>query len=528
MSQRQNTRRGRFLNFAQTNCQVSSPCCVFCRQRVHRTAIAVQDGTFFWDDSQGHTALDSVQLEIPKGSLTMVVGETGCGKSALMAALIGELHPGHAAQQQARLGVWGSIAYCSQVAWIMNATVRDNILFGSEYDSDWYSLVIDACALAADLESLPAGDQTEIGAKGINLSGGQKQRIALARAVYQRTDIVLLDDTLSAVDVHVGNHIFNKCIRRIIKDRTVVFATHSIQFLQHADNIVVLEHGRLTAQGTYKELSQKGLNFHKFAESAAAAERESSTDSAGRGNNSSTGAGIGGRSRGNSSAGAPVVSVESPEKASRTKSKKKKKKASEEVKDQEDHDDVKDTEEADEVNGQGAAGLLAHLDDMHDDDDEEHSVSRSSTTVSAVGDVKIDDDDDDSKVSSPNSLTALRIDSTGNGKVNGSDKSKDGKGGKDKDGSLTTEEGRAVGAVEWKVYKAYMEACGGWRVAIGCLISFVLRAACNIASNVWLALWAAESHHDSGEAGQAAPDNENVDNGFYLGIFSVFNFGELV
>merc|ERR1712129_226269 len=98
--------------------------------------------------------------------------------------------------------VEGRVAYVAQQAWIQNMTVRDNILFGSEYNAAKYQQVVEACALLSDLEILPAGDQTEIGENGVNLSGGQKQRVGLARAAYQGADIILLDDPLSAVDAH--------------------------------------------------------------------------------------------------------------------------------------------------------------------------------------------------------------------------------------------------------------------------------------------------------------------------------------
>lgn len=132
----------------------------------------------------------------------------GSGKSSLLSSLIGETMK----QPGGRVNIHGRVAYAPQIAWIQNTTVRENILFGREYDETLYARVIEACSLNLDLEQLPAGDLTEIGEKGINLSGGQKQRISLARCVYADADIYLLDDTLSAVDSNVANHIFNSVI----------------------------------------------------------------------------------------------------------------------------------------------------------------------------------------------------------------------------------------------------------------------------------------------------------------------------
>ncbi len=113
---------------------------------------------------------------------------------------------------EGKLNIQGSIAYVPQQAWIQNATLKYNVIFGQKPDQDVYDMVVDACALKPDFDILMNGDMTEIGEKGINLSGGQKQRVSLARAVFSNRDIYLLDDPLSAVDSHVGKHIFDKVI----------------------------------------------------------------------------------------------------------------------------------------------------------------------------------------------------------------------------------------------------------------------------------------------------------------------------
>lgn len=160
----------------------------------------------------------------------------------------------------------GNVAYVPQQAWIRNCSLRDNILFGLPFDSKKYKQVIHACALKADIDILSAGDQTEIGEKGINLSGGQKQRISLARAVYSNAYVFLLDDPLSAVDSHVGKHIFEEVIgpNGLLKNKTKILVTHGIVFLPQTDNIFVMKNGEISESGTYKELLDKKGAFSDF------------------------------------------------------------------------------------------------------------------------------------------------------------------------------------------------------------------------------------------------------------------------
>uniref|UniRef100_A0A8B9G564 Canalicular multispecific organic anion transporter 1 n=1 Tax=Amazona collaria TaxID=241587 RepID=A0A8B9G564_9PSIT len=167
------------------------------------------------------------------------------------------------------LSFQGSLAYVPQQAWIQNATLKDNILFGSELDEARYQQVIKACALLPDLELLPAGDQTEIGEKGINLSGGQKQRVSLARAVYSNADIYVLDDPLSAVDAHVGKYLFEHVLgpKGLLQNKTRILVTHSISFLPLVDNIVVMGAGAVSEQGSYGTLLANRGAFAQFLNS---------------------------------------------------------------------------------------------------------------------------------------------------------------------------------------------------------------------------------------------------------------------
>ncbi|CAI7880577.1 unnamed protein product [Closterium sp. NIES-54] len=154
-----------------------------------------------------------------------------------------------------------------QDPWILNATVRDNILMGAAgdtaaaVDEGRYQRAIDVCALRHDLAMLAGGDMAEIGERGINLSGGQKHRVALARAVYARADVVLLDDPLSAVDTHVGRHLFTECICGELAGTTRVLVTHQLQYASHADVIIVIRAGRVTAMGTFDELQARGVDL---------------------------------------------------------------------------------------------------------------------------------------------------------------------------------------------------------------------------------------------------------------------------
>ncbi|CAG8815953.1 13829_t:CDS:2, partial [Racocetra persica] len=158
----------------------------------------------------------------------------------------------------------GNVGYCPQTTWIQNATLRDNITFGLPFNEEKYQQVIKDCCLEPDLEVLPAGDQTEIGEKGINLSGGQKQRVNIARTVYYNADIVLLDDPLSAVDANVGRYLFTNCIQGALAKKTRLLVTHHFHYLPQVDYIIYMEDGKIAEQGTYEELIKGGKAFSKL------------------------------------------------------------------------------------------------------------------------------------------------------------------------------------------------------------------------------------------------------------------------
>eukprot|EP00038_Savillea_parva_P031360 m.85584 g.85584 ORF g.85584 m.85584 type:complete len:1326 (-) comp9635_c0_seq3:82-4059(-) len=203
-------------------------------------------------------AIDRLSLSLQPGQLLVVAGEVGSGKSALLLGILGELPcvSGTMRNESARM------AYVPQSAWIKAGTLRDNIVFGAEFDASWYDTVVSACCLKADIANFPDGEETEIGARGINLSGGQKARIVLARAVYSQAPIVLLDDPLSAVDPHVARELYQNVIRGLLANKSVVLVTHHPHFMQDGTTVLVLGKGGVTiASGswnTVKDLVSTG------------------------------------------------------------------------------------------------------------------------------------------------------------------------------------------------------------------------------------------------------------------------------
>ncbi|KAI9203690.1 P-loop containing nucleoside triphosphate hydrolase protein [Polychytrium aggregatum] len=213
------------------------------------------------DSSEPKFTLRGLKISFPLGKLSTICGSTGSGKSSIIHALLGEMKSLQGSANLTRLTrshrSKGGIAFVAQTAWLANATIRDNILFGEPYDQLRYARVIEACALSKDLASFESGDLTEIGEKGINLSGGQKQRVSLARAAYSRAHYILLDDPLSAVDAPTAKHLFDKCITGLLKDRTRILVTHATSLaLPATDYLVVINQGQILDHGSVAEVSQ--------------------------------------------------------------------------------------------------------------------------------------------------------------------------------------------------------------------------------------------------------------------------------
>ncbi|XP_028254087.1 multidrug resistance-associated protein 1-like [Parambassis ranga] len=235
--------------------------------------VVIQDGVFAWSCT-GPPCLQRINMKVKTGSLVAIVGHVGSGKSSLLSAILGEMD-----RRNGFVSIEGSVAYVPQQAWVQNATLKDNILFGEERKESWYHRVLEACALLPDLDILPAGDSTEIGEKGLNLSGGQKQRVNLARAVYRQSDVYLLDDPLSAVDAHVGQHIFDRVIgpQGLLKDKTRVLVTHGLGFLSKADLVLVMEEGQISEMGSYMDLMDRKGAFAKLIHTFTGTQHREST-----------------------------------------------------------------------------------------------------------------------------------------------------------------------------------------------------------------------------------------------------------
>ncbi|XP_065369875.1 probable multidrug resistance-associated protein lethal(2)03659 [Calliphora vicina] len=216
-----------------------------------------------WNVKSMEFNLNDINLNIKPKTLVAVIGPVGSGKSSLIQAILGELPP-----ISGSVTANGVLSFASQEPWLFTGTVRQNILFGLPLDKKRYNITVKKCALQRDFELLPYGDKTIVGERGASLSGGQKARINLARAVYRKADIYLLDDPLSAVDTHVGRHLFDECMKEYLREHIVILVTHQLQFLEQADVIVIMDKGRVSAVGTYESMQQSGLDFAQLLANA--------------------------------------------------------------------------------------------------------------------------------------------------------------------------------------------------------------------------------------------------------------------
>lgn len=231
--------------------------------------VLLQSVTAKWIDDATDDTLHNINLNVSSGQLVAAIGPVGSGKSSLLNLLLKELP-----LKSGKMEIVGRISFSSQEPWLFTASVRQNILFGEDYDEDRYQKVIEVCALKSDFASFPFGDKTLVGEKGKSLSGGQKARINLARCVYKVADIYLLDDPLSAVDANVGKHLYEKCIKEFLGDKICVLVTHQLQYLQNADNIIIMNDGGIQVEGKYNELQTSGVNFVKLLKEFQSEEAE--------------------------------------------------------------------------------------------------------------------------------------------------------------------------------------------------------------------------------------------------------------
>ena len=212
--------------------------------------------------------LQSLNIRFPPHLLTLIIGRVGSGKSSLLLSLLSEMH-----RQRGTVTLPHSqhrIAYTAQIPFLASASIRSNIVFGLPYEPEWYERVLEACALDVDVNRFASGDSTVVGENGLTLSGGQKMRVSLARAVYARADVYLLDEPLGAVDASVGQHLFNGLfgVNGLLRGRTVLLVTHQVQYAPHCDVVLMMDGGRVVEMGSYEQLQARGIDFRAIVSDA--------------------------------------------------------------------------------------------------------------------------------------------------------------------------------------------------------------------------------------------------------------------
>jgi len=216
--------------------------------------LSVSNLTYKQTNRDNEYILNDIQFTASLRGLTVITGSVGSGKSTLLSAIAGEV-----SDTSGTITFRGSLVYVPQVSWIFSGTIRENVLFGHPYDEHKYARTIEACSLNEDIEQFPDGDQTIVGERGAVLSGGQQARVSLARAVYADGDVYLLDDPLSAVDLKVGKHIFERCIKGLLGDKTTVLTSHQEQHMKEADEVIVLYKGSVLGKGSFTELQSDSM-----------------------------------------------------------------------------------------------------------------------------------------------------------------------------------------------------------------------------------------------------------------------------
>ncbi|CAH0557071.1 unnamed protein product [Brassicogethes aeneus] len=221
--------------------------------------VKLEDASARWLNNLNKYTVENINILAKSNELTAIIGAVGSGKSTILNIILKELN-----LNTGSVTVSGTISYSSQEPWLFTNNIRQNILFGSQYNSTRYQEVCRVCSLQDDFKFLPCGDRTIVGENGVTLSGGQKARINLARAVYRQADIYLLDNPLAAVDGKVAEEIFNKCLKEYLKDKCVVFVTNNLKFLRQCNQIYVLNRGKVEICGSYESLQKKNDFFNFF------------------------------------------------------------------------------------------------------------------------------------------------------------------------------------------------------------------------------------------------------------------------
>ena len=234
-----------------------------------KTAFSVSNLTCNLNGTDDKHLLREVSFEASEKCLTVITGQVGSGKSTLLAAIAGEV-----IQSSGDIVCSGTIAYVSQTAWVFSGTLRENVLFGEQYDEKRYSDVIEACALIEDINRFSNGDLSMVGERGVVLSGGQRARVNLARAVYADADVYLLDDPLSAVDSEVSEHIFDQCICKLLREKIKILVTYAERHMKAADQVVVLHKGSILGNGSFDELQDDRNFLHTIIDATQPRKRE--------------------------------------------------------------------------------------------------------------------------------------------------------------------------------------------------------------------------------------------------------------
>lgn len=453
------------------------------------------------EEAELRKILKNINFEVKRGELIAIVGEVGAGKSSLLQAILNNMividedeinsnneinfnnntninlnspsinankNPESLAVKKPKIIVNGEVSYVSQISWIENDTLKNNVLFNQAFESEKYSKILEISELKPDLEMLVGGDLTEIGEKGINLSGGQKARVSIARALYTEKDIYIFDDPISALDAHVGEKIMKNCILDYLRNKTRILVTHALQYLKFVDRIVILKEGRITWEGTYAELvsqefySEMSLKLasHTQKKSGSEDEKDNSLD----------------------------------EKADESESKKDKAKITLE----EDLDIVIRSRsnsmfESEEKNGEAeksdfdnsAAQMKEEVVEANNDLIKENdlliaadSASGKNRKKSAVS--------KQSKANSIQSKTKMISDSNAN--VNSNSKAPAAyKKGEIK--RITVEEDKEVGSVKWSVYISYIKMMGGYCVFLIILFIVAIWQSMRLFSDLYLTYW---------------------------------------
>lgn len=215
-----------------------------------------------WGGGNRSVALRNVTFRAVTKELTLINGPAGCGKSSLLAAILGELPP-----TEGHISSIGKIAFVPQIPWVFTDTLRGNILFGKPYNPFRYQAIVNACNLQRDIDKLPDNDLTIVGSNGCALSEDLKARIGIARAAYSDADIYLLDDPLSAVEPRVAEQVFGKCICGLLSKRIRILVSRQLQYVERADQILTMRGGTIINEVTSQVMGYRSVKLHSPGES---------------------------------------------------------------------------------------------------------------------------------------------------------------------------------------------------------------------------------------------------------------------